>query len=206
VEALSGRAIIDNMSRAAVPALAATVALALLAAGCGGASGNRVAQLGSSTTQDSASAGAPSAPAQTNDPVAFARCMRAHGVPAYPDPASGGQLVKKTPEQLGVSLPRFQAAQGDCRNLLPNGGSGPTQAQLQAERAQALDYAWCVRAHGVPNFPDPDSTGRIPDPATVGINQGSPKFEAANQACGRYRPPYMPSNAGYNAWVRTHGS
>jgi hypothetical protein len=62
-----------------------------------------------------------------------------------------------------------------------------------------------VRAHDVPNFPDPGRDGRIPDPATLGINQGSPKFEAANKACGKYRPPYMPSNAAYNAYARAHG-
>jgi hypothetical protein len=62
-----------------------------------------------------------------------------------------------------------------------------------------------MRRHGVPNLPDPGSDGRIPDPATVGINQGSPKFKAANQACGKYRPPYMPSNSAYDAYARTHG-
>ena len=45
-------------------------------------------------------------------------------------------------------------------------------------RAQALRFSECVRDHGVPSFPDPGSDGRIPDPATAGINQGSPKFEA----------------------------
>jgi hypothetical protein len=54
-------------------------------------------------------------------------------------------------------------------------------------------------------MPDPDSSGRIPDPATVGINQGSPAFEAANRICAKWRPPYMPSNAAYNAYARTHG-
>ncbi len=62
-----------------------------------------------------------------------------------------------------------------------------------------------MRTHGVA-LPDPDSSGRIPDPASVGINQGSPQFEAANQACGKYRPPYMPSNAQYNAYAQTQGS
>lgn len=63
-----------------------------------------------------------------------------------------------------------------------------------------------MRAHGVTNFPDPDSTGRIPDPASFGIDQGSPQLEAANQACGKYRPPYIPSNAAYNAYARTQAS
>jgi hypothetical protein len=91
-----------------------------------------------------------------------------------------------------------------CEHLLPNGGSGPSQAQIAHVKALSLRFAECVRAHGVP-LPDPDSTGRIPDPASVGINQGSPKFEAANQACGKYRPPYMPSNAQYNAYARSTG-
>jgi hypothetical protein len=67
-----------------------------------------------------------------------------------------------------------------------------------------LAFSHCMRSNGVPNFPDPDSSGRIPDPATVGINQGSPTFQAANQACGKYRPPYMPSNSAYDAYARTH--
>jgi hypothetical protein len=130
--------------------------------------------------------------------------MRSHGVPNYPDPTRSG-LVKESLQQLGVSSSQFQAASSDCNHLLPNGGSGPNPAQVQQERAQALEFAQCVRSHGVANFPDPGSDGRIPDPATIGINQGAPKFEAANQACGKYRPPYMPSNAAYNAYARTQG-
>ena len=130
--------------------------------------------------------------------------MRSDGVPNYPDPTKSG-LVKESLQQLGVSSSRFQSASSACDHLLPNGGSGPTAARVQQVRAEALQFSRCVRSHGVPNFPDPGSDGRIPDPATVGINQGSPKFEAANQACRKYRPPYMPSNAAYNAYARTHG-
>jgi len=133
--------------------------------------------------------------------------MRSNGVPNWPDPNSSGVFdkTKLTPQQLGASASRVQSAQTACQHLLPNGGSGPSPGEVQLVRAQALEFAQCVRSHGVPNFPDPASDGRIPDPATVGINQGSPKFEAANQACRKYRPPYMPSNAAYNAYVRTQG-
>jgi hypothetical protein len=133
--------------------------------------------------------------------------MRSHRVPNWPDPNSSGVFDKSKLglQQLGASSLRVQAAQRACNHLLPNGGSGPNSAQLQQIKAQGLEFAQCVRAHGVPNFPDPGSDGRIPDPATVGIDQGSPKFEAANQACGKYRPPYMPSNSAYNAYARTHG-
>lgn len=150
--------------------------------------------------------GGGSPPASTNGSkaLAFAGCMRTNGVSKYPDPDSSGHLVKASLEQLGVSSSRFESADGACRHLLPNGGSGPSAAQVQRVDALSLQFSHCVRAHGVPSFPDPDSTGRIPDPASVGIDQGSPKFEAANGACARFRPPYMPSNAAYNTWARTH--
>ena len=161
----------------------ATVGLVVLAAGCGGSP----------------------ASVQQNGPVAFAGCMRSNGVPNWPDPNSNGVFDKSklSSQQLGASDAKVQAAQHACSHLLPNGGGGPNAAQLQQIRAQGLAFARCVRSHGVPNFPDPDSTGRIPE-RWPGVDQGSPAFEAANQACQRYRPPYIPSNAAYNAWARTH--
>jgi hypothetical protein len=161
-----------------------------------------VAQLAPAATR----AGAPTATHQSGA-VAFAYCMRSNGVPNWPDPGSDGTFdkTKLGLQQLGASASRVQAAQHACAHLLPNGGSGPSAAQLQQAKAQALSYAQCIRAQGVRNLPDPGTDGRIPDPATAGIDQGSPLFEAANQACRRYRPPYMPSNARYNAYARTHG-
>jgi hypothetical protein len=185
----------------AAAAIIVVTGLALLASACGGSSGGHVAQLGSTTT--TASSASSSAASTQDEALAFARCMRSHGVPNYPDPTGSG-LIKESLQQLGVSSTRFRSASGDCSHLLPNGGSGPTPAQVQQVRAQALQFSECVRSHGVPNFPDPASDGRIPDPASAGIDQGSPKFEAANQACGRDRPPYMPSNTAYNAYARTH--
>lgn len=196
-----------GLPRPQLAALLVVAGVLLTAAGCGGGSnGSHVADLGSTTTETTATdASRPAASTLQTDAIAFSGCMRSHGVASFPDPASGGGIPKVGLQQLGVSAARFQAAQRACRHLLPNGGNGPSAAQVREARAQALSYAECVRNHGVPNFPDPASDGRIPDPATVGINQGSPKFEAANQACGRYRPPYMPSNAAYNNWVRSQG-
>lgn len=133
--------------------------------------------------------------------------MRANGVPRYPDPARAAQPPpKKSLAELGISSSRFQAAASTCGNLLPAGYRTPDEAEVQRVSALSLAFARCVRRHGVPNFPDPDSSGRIPDPGTVGIDQGSPTFEAANTACGRYRPPYLPSNSAYDAWARTHAN
>ena len=131
--------------------------------------------------------------------------MRSNGVVNYPDPDSSGVTPKESSQQLGVTPAKFQSAQNSCRHLLPNGGNGPDQAEIQQVAAQGLRFAQCMRTHGVA-LPDPDSSGRIPDPASEGINQGSPQFEAANHACGKYRPPYMPSNAQYNAYAQAQGS
>jgi hypothetical protein len=130
--------------------------------------------------------------------------MRSNGVSRFPDPGRGG-IPKEDAQRLGVSESQYQAADHACAHLLPNGGSGPNQAQVELVRELSLRFAQCMRSHGV-NLPDPGSSGRIPDPASVGLDQASPRFEAANQACGQYRPPYMPSNAAYNAWAQTHGS
>ena len=189
-------------------AVAAAAGLALLAAACGGSPGGRVAQLGSTATRTStSSADASSTSPTASGAVAFARCMRSHRVPNWPDPASNGAFDKSklATQQLGAGPSRVQAAQRACNHLLPNGGSGPSAAQLQQAKTQGLAFARCVRSHGVPRFPDPDSSGRIPDPASVGIDQGSPAFRAANQACRKYRPPYIPSNSAYEAYARTHG-
>ncbi len=186
-----------------VTAVIATAGLALFAAACGGSTGNHVAQLSSTATPASnASPGTIVAPAEslTPDSVAYSACMRAHGISDFPDPGSSGQIDVKT---TGIDLNtfQFQSANSACEDLLPNSGRrGPSPAEVQQVAAQALQFSQCVRAHDVTNFPDPDGSGRIPDPAAFGIDQGSPQFQAANEACKDYRPPYIPSNADFNSW------
>lgn len=164
-------------------AVAAASCLVMLAAACGGSSPSHVAL-------------------KQNGPLAFADCMRSHGVPNWPDPESNGTFDKRklTSQQLGASDTTVQSAQTACRHLLP----APSAAQRRNDSAQALQFSRCMRAHGVASFPDPDSSGRIPD--SFGMSQGSPTFQAANNACAGYRPPYVPSNSAYNAWARTHST
>ena len=176
-------------SRAAILAVAG---LLLLASACGGGSRPSAGSGGSSNTGGSTN----------SQQLAFAGCMRSNGAANFPDPNSSGQFDKTTLGQLAASNSQFQTANRDCQHLLPT----PSASQQRQIAALALEFSKCMRNHGVTNFPDPDSTGRIPDPATLGIDQGSPQFEAANQACGTDRPPYMPSNAAYNAYAQTHGS
>jgi hypothetical protein len=165
--------------------IATAAVLVLSTAACGGHSASRRAADGGA--------------------LAYARCLRSHGLRAWPDPGPGGVFdkTKLTTQALGAGIARIQAAQTACRRLAPNGGAPPSASQQAQAKAQALEFARCVRSHGVPRFPDPDSTGRIPDPASVGIDQGSPQFRRANQACGADRPPYIPSNSAYDTWAQT---
>jgi hypothetical protein len=44
-------------------------------------------------------------------------------------------------------------------------------------------YTACMRAHGVPNFPDPDTYGGYVIGRQSGIDPDSPTYQAAYQAC-----------------------
>jgi hypothetical protein len=189
-------------------AILATAALVLPAVGCGSASGSHVAQLGSTaaTTQ--------TASAERDNPIAFSRCMRSHGVSKYPDPTSSGELPKVGLQQLGVSSSQFQSAQAACRNFYPTGGSLQQQEAAcgrNGDCSPALVQQWmnadrklarCMRSHGAPDFPDP--TGGGPSGpyfpiSKVGISDAAshaPHFMAELSECGRLVGDNAPESFG----------
>jgi hypothetical protein len=141
----------------------ATAALALLAA-CSG------------SPSPTGSGGSPNAAGSSSSPsaVAYSSCMRSHGVPNFPDPASNGQVPKADTRQLGVSSAQLQAAQRACQRLYPTNGGSLTasmmlclqtgdcpQAMVQQVLTAERKFAQCMRSHGVPGWPDPTvSEGR----------------------------------------------
>jgi hypothetical protein len=169
----------------AVGAIVAVVGPALLATACGGSSGSHVARLGSTGTTGVTSS---SATSTANGAAAFSRCVRSHGVPAYPDPGGDGLLPKKTPQEVGVSPAKLQAALGACIHLVPNGGR-PTQAQIAAYRSTMLRYARCIRVHGVANMPDPNARGHLDIGPGTGVDVNGPAFQAAYRACKKDLSP-----------------
>ena len=153
-------------------AILTTAAMALLAAACSSPSSAGTGSPSAAGSASSSPAAGSSATAQSA--VAYSQCMRANGVPKYPDPASGGQLPKGDAQAFGVSDAQYQAAQHTCRHLLPTGGSFDEQshecieagdcppALVQQMMTGDLKLARCMRSHGVPSWPDPsiDSEGR----------------------------------------------
>jgi hypothetical protein len=158
------------------------IAVAATATACSaGPPGPAVASAGPSVTSSAATA-APAANA-----VAFARCMRAHGLPDFPDPgASGGIRVTTGPGSgvMGANSPQYASAYAACKSLMPalhTRGSGP-------DRGQLLKYAQCMRAQGIKDFPDPDPRGGLALSGRGDLAPSSPLFQKAQSACKRFQP------------------
>jgi hypothetical protein len=136
---------------------------------------------GSSSKPSSAGSGG-------TQPVKYADCMRADGVPNFPDPGSNGALPNP-------ALPAFRAALKACAKLQPVGMhlGGPPEPSATELRA-ARGFAQCMRNHGFSRFPDPLTT--VSDVATLTLGPGeyfpdpgptevqSPAFTQAAKACG----------------------
>ena len=161
--------------RSSTNALAATAALALLLAGCGGSS--------TKTASPAASGAVPAA--NLSKLERFAQCMRAHGDPSFPDPTPQGTF-NLPPGGVAASSPQFQAADEACKSLAPPGtlsGQPPTAQQL----SQAVKFVACMRKNGVPNFPDPTARGTFQG-GTSPIDPGSPQFQAGLRVCRKLLP------------------
>ncbi len=112
----------------------------------------------------------------------FSHCMRANGVPNFPDPGPRGYQITSS-SAINPLSPADQTAFHACEQYLPS--SGPPPAVPASERPQELKFAQCMRANGVPNFPDPDANGNIQFPIDSAIPQ-SPAFHSAQNACQKY--------------------
>jgi hypothetical protein len=183
-------------------AFIAAAVLTLLAAACDGAP-----SAGPGSSPPAGGSTFPSA-------LTYSACMRSHGVPSYPDAASGGQLPKGDAQAFGVSDAQYQTAQRTCQHLLPTGGSFDQQAQeciqagdcppslVQQMLTADRKLARCMRSHGVPNFPDPASGGSggpfFPI-SRVGISEAAsrtPQFESALDECARLVGDNAPESFG----------
>lgn len=135
-----------------VVSVTAAAAVATFAAGCGGGSSAGIAHVSTTPTT--------SATTTTSALVAFSQCMRANGVPSFPDPQTyQGGNVKLTIHALGQG-PKVKAALQACTNLLPTGNESQ-QAPSRQQVAAELSFARCMRSHGLANFPDPNGQGQL---------------------------------------------
>lgn len=141
---------------------------AVLLAGCG----SSTPAGGATTAANASTAGA----------LRYASCMRSHGVTNFPDPnATGGFTINSA---VNTSSPGFTTAAATCAHVFPGGG-GPVHVPATVQ-ARLLANARCMRAHGVPNFPDP-VFGAGGTPTKIAgrgqLNIDAPAFQRAARIC-----------------------
>lgn len=157
--------------------IAGLVACAVLGAGAGGCGSQ------SPTSTANQSAHSPVAMA-----YAYSRCMRAHGVPNFPDPkvsSSPGQAsIKLAVSVQETNAPNFVGAQRACQRLQP-GPQNASPAQRRSQTQAFLAFARCLRSHGLTRFPDPNSQGQITRQmvTAAGIDLHAPSVMTTAKAC-----------------------
>ena len=175
-------------------ALALAGLIGLVSAGCGSNASSKTGTASSSGTASSAGSTGTSSSAGTTSSgadkkltkqekaVKFAECMRANGVPHFPDPDPNGD------SNFGVDVTRevWLKAVDACKALKPPGALSSKRTPKQ--QSAALRFAQCVRDHGVKDFPDPVNgepmidTYKIPSSNKPG---GMTILNAATHECGR---------------------
>jgi hypothetical protein len=111
--------------------------------------------------------------------IQFAQCMRTNGLPNFPD----GPI---TPDRgINPLSPAYQSALNACNKYLPRDDAGPPPTPASVVR-QEVALARCMRANGVPTFPDPNAQGNIQFPIDSPIPR-SPAFQRASKGpCKKY--------------------
>jgi len=168
------------MSRELRPLVALALAglIGLISAGCGS---NASSETGTASSTGSTSSGANTKLSARDKAVKFAECMRANGVPHFPDPDPKGD------SSFGVDVSKevFTKAVDACNDLKPPGALSAKRTPKQ--QSASLRFAQCVREHGVRDFPDPVNgeplidTTKIPSSNKPG---GMTILDAATHKCG----------------------
>ena len=154
-------------------AAAISIALSLTLAACG-SSGHPAA--GSTVhTQDTS---------RRSQLEAVVQCLRAHGVPDFPDPVYDPSDGQWHYADYHPTIP--QSAEQACQHLDPSavGASPPVpQAQFQA----LVRLAQCIRQHGVPTWPDPNPQGEFRLGSNL-LTKSNPAENTAKRECQRFIP------------------
>lgn len=125
------------------------------------------------------------------------------------DKTSGGQRRLR---RAGVPVAAIAGAAllaAGCSGSSPSSTAGNNGGKTRYQ--QAVAYAACIRQHGYPAFPDPNSNGAFPNNGSLDLN--SPQYQAAAKACKNLQPAPNTSQyqqgyqqlLKYSACMRSHG-
>jgi hypothetical protein len=85
-----------------------------------------------------------------------------------------------------AGLALLTAACGGSPSATASGGS--SNAGGSARSQSAVAFSGCMRSHGVPNFPDPSSSGGVPKETAQQLGVSSSRLQAALNACQHLLP------------------
>ena len=168
---------------------AAAVALGVTVAGCSGGSAAPTAGSQLTTTAAPAGGSGSSGASPLAEAVAYSQCIRSHGVPNFPDPVqtpSGGYGYRTA--GIDPNSAAFQGALQACK-ALPSPWNSTGQQLSPAQQQAWLNWAKCIRAHGVPDFPDPTFSGT--EVHDSGVGSSSPQLQSAMDACKSQSRPLV---------------
>jgi hypothetical protein len=153
-------------------------------AACSGPSPPRVASLDKNNDRGSVSTVTVPAGSPTQLLDEWATCMRGHGDPDQVDPTVDATKVIQITLGWAGGL---RGENGACGSYLSaaetalGGGTPPASS----DEATALKFAQCLRANGVPDYPDPTTGDNQALHASSGsdLNPANPAFQAASTLC-----------------------
>ncbi len=109
-------------------------------------------------------------------------------------PRRGWPPAARTAAAIAASAVIAACGSNSPSSSSPGGRTNPNLAQAQQD---TLNFARCMRSHGVSNFPDDLNFQSVP-----GINPSSPAFKTAQTACQHLLPVKSPPPAAPSA--QTH--
>jgi hypothetical protein len=176
-----------------IAAIAAAAAIGLAA--CGGSSSPHVASLGNSSGNSDSS---PTTTMPKGNPTQlldeWAGCMRSHGDPEQVDPTIDANKV------IHITFPPGANGNGPVALGGGNSSDDPCDAYLQAasaalrggkplqkpDPAKLEKFSQCMRAHGIPDFPDPNDSGlQIQVHPGSDLSPNNPTFQNASKLCSK---------------------
>ncbi len=101
----------------------------------------------------------------------------------HPEPiTSDHDMAPPPPPSTNIRRTIALAAIGCTLVLAACGSSSKPPAATSNDHALGVKFATCMRGHGVPSFPDPETSGGIQISVSLAKNP-SPAFKSAMQAC-----------------------
>jgi hypothetical protein len=128
----------------------------------------------------------------------------------------GGGSRSPSVASLGTTTPSNGPSKSSLAFAPPPGGIRIGASISRDVGPAGVKYTACMRSHGVPNFPDPDSHGTITITISASLNPNAPMFQQAEADCRQLLPPGKTLNQAqqkrmkdrllaYAACMRSHG-